>query len=123
IFRAATDAARILSGADGTALALRTSGVIICRARSGSIAPEVGSPLNVDSGISGECLRSATVLLCHDAATDSRVDPEVSASLSIRSIVVVPLRGAMGIAGILEAFSGRMNAFSAEEIDSLRSLA
>ena len=123
ILRAATDAARVLTGAHGTALALRSNGVIICRARSGKIAPELGAPLNVDSGISGECLRAATILVCNDAATDPRVDPEVCLTLGVRSIVVVPLRGTVGVAGILEAFSTRADAFGREQIDSLRALA
>src|SRR6266436_5555283 len=34
---AVADAARVLSGADGTALGLEARGIIICRARSGDI--------------------------------------------------------------------------------------
>ena len=123
ILRAATDAARVLSGADGTALALRTDGAIVCRARSGDMAPELGAVLNVSSGFSGECFCSASILLCDDTATDRRVDSEVCRTLGVRSIVAVPLRGSVGIAGILEAFSTRAHAFGAEQIDSLRGLA
>ncbi len=123
ILRAITDAARVLTGAHGTALALRTSGVILCRARSGEIAPELGAPLNVESGISGECLRTASVLICNDAASDPRVDREACLSLGVRSIVVVPLRGARGVAGLMEAFSTRAYAFGTEQIDTLRALA
>jgi TonB family protein len=123
ILRAATDAARVLSGAAGTALALRTNGVIVCRARSGTTAPELGAPLDVTSGISGECLRTASILVCNDSATDSRVDTEVCVALGIRSIVVVPVHGAAGMIGILEAFSTHRNAFGPEQIDSLRALA
>ncbi len=123
ILRAAADTARILTGAHGTAVALRTNGVIICRARSGEIAPELGAPLNVSSGISGSCLRTATITICNDAATDKRVDSEVCFTLGVRSIVVVPLRGTNGIVGILEAFSSRPYAFGAKQIDSLRALA
>jgi TonB family protein len=123
ILRAATDAARVLTGAHGTALALRTDGVILCRARSGDIAPALGAPLNVESGISGECLRSATILVCNDAASDPRVDREACLSLGVRSIVVVPLRGGRGMAGLMEAFSTRAYAFGTEQIDTLRALA
>jgi len=123
ILHAATDAARVLSGGQGTALALRTNGVIVCRARSGDIAPELGVPIDVDSGISGGCLRTATVLVCNDAATDTRVDREACVTLGVRSIVVVPIRTAMGVAGILEAFSTRPYAFGAQQIDSLKALA
>lgn len=123
ILRAAADAARALTGADGAAVALKNGALIVCRARSGGIAPELGAPLNSDSGISGECLRTATILVCNDAATDTRVDPDVCMTLGVRSIIAVPLRGAKGIAGILEAFSTCPNAFSTEQIDSLRALA
>ena len=123
ILRATTDAARVLTGAHGTALALRTDGAILCRARSGDIAPELGAPLNVESGISGECLRSASILVCNDAASDPRVDREACLSLGVRSIVVVPLRGGMGVAGLMEAFSSRAYAFGTEQIDTLRALA
>jgi TonB family protein len=62
-------------------------------------------------------------MVCNDAATDRRVDPDVCRALGVRSIVVVPIRGPVAIAGILEAFSTRPYAFSARQIDSLRALA
>jgi TonB family protein len=122
ILTAIADAARVLSGADGTALALRANGTIVCRARSGKISPQLGTPLNTDSGISGECLRSATILVASDTLRDTRVDPVVCRSLGIRSIAVVPLRGPLGMAGILEAFSSHAGAFENEQIDCLREL-
>jgi TonB family protein len=117
------DAARALSGAEGTALALRSDGVIVCRARSGDIAPELGAPLNVESGISGECLRTGTILVCNDTASDERVDPEVCRRLGVRSIVVLPIRGRSGSAGILEAFSTRVCAFDGNQVLLLTRLA
>ncbi len=123
ILNAVAGTARIVSSADGTALAVRTNGVILCRARNGEIAPEFGAPLNVDSGISGECLRTGMTLVCHDSEEDERVDPDVCRRLGIRSIVVVPLRGSAGMIGILEAFSSRPDAFDGEQISSLRTLA
>jgi len=119
---ALADAARVLSGSDGTALALETKGLVVCRARSGTIAPALGSPMNSGSGISGESLRTATILVCHDALTDGRVDNEVCRILGIRSIAVIPVRGAMGAVGILEAFSTRPNAFDGDALSSLRAL-
>ncbi len=123
ILRAATEAAKTLTRADGVALAFRTKGVIVCRARSGELAPELGSSLNANSGISGECLRTASILVCKEATTDTRVDPDVCMKMGIVSIVAVPLRGAAGIAGILEVFSARSNAFGEPEINWLRGVA
>ena len=123
LLNAIADAARVLSGAHGTAIASRVNGLVVCRARSGDMAPPLGAPLNTDSGISGECLRTAAILVCGDTSTDERVDPEVCNSLGIRSVAVVPLRGRNGMLGILEAFSERADAFQEDQINSLRALA
>lgn len=123
ILGAVTDVARVLSGAEGTAIASRNNGAMVCRSRSGSMAPGLGAAVNADSGISGQCLRLASIQICSDASTDDRVDSEVCRALGIRAVAVVPLRGRMGMFGILEAFSSRTGAFEQEQIDSLRSLA
>src|SRR5215831_20896089 len=96
---------------------------LVCCARSGDMAPSLGAPLNSDSGISGECLRTASIQICNDTSTDARVDSEACQALGIRSVVVVPLLGRMGMFGILEAFSARTDAFEEEQLNSLRSLA
>jgi TonB family protein len=123
IVDALADAARILGGADGTALGLETNGIIVCRARSGQTAPPIGAPISTESGISGECLRTVSMLVCHDAMSDPRVDAEVCNSLGIRSVAAVPVRGPRRVAGILEAFSARPNAFDGDALTALRDLA
>ena len=120
---AVADAARVLSGADGTALGLETRGTIVCRACSGNIAPPIGAPINTESGISGECLRTISMLVCHDAMIDPRVDTDACRSLGIRSVAAVPVRGPIGPVGILEAFAARTNAFDGDALRSLRDLA
>lgn len=123
IFMAVAAAAEVLTGATGIAVALRQNGRIVCRARSGGMAPELGATIDPDSGISGECVRAAAILMCHDTLTDKRVEAEVCRKLGVRSIVAVPLRGEMGMAGVLEAFSSRPNAFDSDALNSLRALA
>lgn len=123
IFRSITDSARILTGAEGIALALRTGTAVVCRARSGNLAPEIGDQVNAGSGISGECLRTSRALRCDDTQTDDRVDPEVCRNLGIRSIAVMPLQGRNETVGILEAFAARPYAFGAEQMGLLRRLA
>jgi TonB family protein len=123
MLRAIADTARILTGANGTAIALRTNGVVVCRARSGDIAPELGALLNVDSGISGECFRLSRVLRCDDTQSDNRVEPEVCRSLGIRSIAAVPLRSPEGTFGIIEVLSSQAGAFAKEQVNFLKDLA
>jgi len=123
ILSEATHAARYFTDATGAALALWSQGVVICRARSGDTAPPLGAKLDVDAGISGECLRSGRSQRCHDALTDPRVDAEVCTEMGIRALAAVPLRGMQGVIGILEVFSDKPNAFSDAHITLLKKLA
>jgi TonB family protein len=123
ILSEATHAARYFTDASGAALALWSQGVVICRARSGDTAPPLGSKLDMESGISGECLRSGRSKRCNDTLTDPLVDAQVCQELGIRSLAGVPLRGEHGVVGILEVFSDRPYAFSDAHITLLKQLA
>ena len=123
ILSEATHAARYFTDATGAALALWSQGVVICRARSGDTAPPLGAKLDVDAGISGECLRSGRSQRCNDSLTDPRVNAEVCKEMEIRSLAAVPLRGGQGVIGILEVFSDKPNAFSDAHITLLKKLA
>ncbi|HEY6766323.1 MAG TPA: TonB family protein [Candidatus Sulfotelmatobacter sp.] len=119
IFYAAADAARVLTGAQGGAIALQTAGGVICRARSGESAPELGSMVNIESGITGACFRTSQILRCNDTQTDDRVDAELCLLLRIRSIAAVPVRNAGEPVGILEVFSSVTNAFGDKQLQVL----
>jgi TonB family protein len=111
-----SEAAQLLTGGTGAAVAMMRDGSVVCVGRSGETAPPLGARLSLDSGISGECLRTGTLLRCDDAFEDNLADPEVCRELGLRSIVALPLRGSAGVIGILEAFSSRPQAFSEEQI-------
>jgi TonB family protein len=118
-----TDAARQLTSASGAALAMWKDGAMICRARSGDMAPPLGAQLSAVSGISGECLRTGKMQHCTDTENDSLVDVEVCRSLGLRSIAVLPIQGWRGINGVLEVFSARPAAFTEQDIILLQQLA
>ena len=116
-------AAHSLTGATGAAVAMPLDGAVVCVGRSGETAPEIGARLNVDSGISGECLRTGVIMRCDDASRDFHVDAEVCRKLGLQSIAVVPLRGQYGRVGVLEAFSTQSYAFTEDKMDVLGRLA
>ena len=118
-----TLAAFELAGATGAALALRSHGAVVCRACAGATAPPVGTQLDMDSGISGACLRTGVAQLCSDTASDPRVDAEASRRLGVRSLAAVPLLDQGDVVGILEIFSDRYGAFSQSHIALLQHLA
>jgi TonB family protein len=116
-------AAHSLTGATGAAIAMPRDGEVVCVGRSGETAPDLGERLNVDSGISGECLRTGVSLRCDDASRDFHVDAEVCRQMGLQSIAVVPLRGQHGRVGVLEVFSTESYAFTEEKMDLLGRLA
>jgi len=123
IHGAVAEAAQALTSASGAALAILHQGAFICRARSGQTAPPLGAQLSVDSGISGECLRTGSSLRCNDTENDQRVDPDVCRQMGLRSIAVVPVRDRQAPAGILEVFSTRSYAFTENHTHYLARLA
>jgi TonB family protein len=116
-------AARLVTYADGAAIAMRRDNLVVCQARSGDMAPELGSELDADSHISGQCLRTGGTLRCHDTNNDPRVDAEVCRSVGLRSVAVVPVGKTPAVSGVLEAFSAQPNAFDDTQIESLEELA
>ena len=125
--RQIAESAQALSNATGAAIAIRDGNdrnreQARCVARSGDTAPPLGSLLDPNSGISGECLRTGKVLHCTDTSLDSRVDSLLCRDLGFRSIVAIPLQGPGGTAGVLEVFSGEPAAFTSEHIESLKRL-
>ena len=94
--------AQYITGATGAAIALRDHGEMVCRASAGHSAPEMGAQLQVNSGLSGESVRTRQTLRCDDAATDPRVNRESCEALGIASVVVMPLVQSNDVIGVLE---------------------
>jgi len=113
------DRTQYITGASGAAIALRDGEEIICRASSGPSAPEIGSLLHVNSGLSGESIRTREVRRCDDATTDSRVNHEICRSLGIASFAVMPLLRDGQVIGIIEVFSGLPHSFEDRDILAL----
>jgi len=123
ILAAIADAALLLTGATGVALAMWKDGAMVCRARSGETAPPLGARLSADTGISGECLRTGKTQHCVDTEKNRLVDREVCRTLGLRSIAVLPIQGERGNNGILEAFSTEPGAFTPHHLAVLEHLA
>ncbi len=106
--------ARSMLRASGAAIALvgEDTDTMICRASSGESAPPVGAILRIGSGFSGECVRTAKVLICNDAETDERVDRESCHALGVRSILACPIVASGKAIGLIELFSPGLGAFS-----------
>jgi putative methionine-R-sulfoxide reductase with GAF domain len=115
--------AQALTGATGAAIALRKGDEIVCRARTGRTAPDLGVRLQTNSGLSAESVRTGEVLLCDDAETDPFVDLASCRRLGVRSILVAPLRHFRRTLGIFEVLSSVPHAFDHTDITTMQFLA
>ena len=119
---AITDRAQHLTGATGAAIALQAGDEIVCRARAGRTAPDLGVRLQTDAGISAEAVRSGEVMLCHDAERNPRVDLASCRRLGVRSILVSPLRHYRRTLGIFEVLSSSPGAFDEKDVATMQML-
>jgi putative methionine-R-sulfoxide reductase with GAF domain len=114
--------AETFTRATGAAIALKQDDLMVCRASAGD-APPVGAVLQIGSGFSGECVRAGRLLRCDDTETDPRVDRESCRALGIRSMIAIPIHAQGGIAGLLEIFSPKPQAFGDNDNIVIRRLA
>jgi putative methionine-R-sulfoxide reductase with GAF domain len=114
--------AQALTGATGAAIALRQGDEIVCRARTGRTAPDLGVRLQTDSGISADCLRTGETVLCHDAERNPCVDLASCRRLGARSILAAPLRHFRRTLGVFEVLSGAPHAFDHRDVATMQLL-
>ncbi len=123
VLQVITESALSLTGASGAALAFRTDDKMICRARAGEPAPPLGTPVDAQEGLSGECVRTGLLVCCPDMENDRRVDPEVGRRLGIGSLIAVPIVSDFRVVGLLEVFSPRLRGFTKDHETVLDRLA
>ena len=116
------DRAQVMTRATGAAIALNRGSEIVCRARAGRTAPDLGVRLQTESGISGQCVRTGEILLCHDTESNPHADPAVSRRLGVRSILVSPIRYFQRTLGIFEVLSASPYAFDHRDVATLQML-
>src|SRR5712671_1282906 len=116
--------AQYITEASGAAIALRRNDQndMLCRASAGSNAPELGTLLSTEFGLSGESVRTRLPLRCDNADHDPRVNREGCRQLGIASVAVLPIVSDDQVLGVFELFSGKINAFEERDLSALQRL-
>jgi type II secretory pathway predicted ATPase ExeA len=109
--------------ASAVALALRYGKEMVCCAKVGAMAPELGSRVDWVDGLTGECICTGKTLRCDDSECDLRVNRQACRRLGVRSIVAIPLRDREEIVGVVEMFSVETNAFRSLDRSVLQAIA
>ncbi len=115
--------ARSLTRGSSAAIALMHKEAVICRASVGEKAPALGTRLDVNSGLSGECFRVGRTLRCDDTEMDPRVDRETCRRLSVRAILAAPVRYERDTVGVLMVFATEPFNFDDGDMAVVESLA
>jgi TonB family protein len=117
--------AQAFTNASGAAIAVGEGNTdeIVCRARSGSSAPDVGTALRVEGSFTGVCIQSGKELRCDDAETDTRVDTAAIRALGIRSMVITPIKEEGKVVGVLAVFAPTPHAFTITHVAVLKTMA
>src|SRR5215467_9045424 len=117
--------AQAFTNASGAAIAIGEGNTdeIVCRARSGASAPDVGTALRVEGTFTGICIQTGKELRCDDAETDTRVDTGAIRALGIRSMVVTPIKEEGRVVGVLAVFAPTPHAFTITHVAVLKTMA
>ena len=108
------------TNATGAAIALMRGEEMVCRATTGSSAPELGVRLDARSELSGDCLQTSKAQLCDDTEADSRVDAVACRRLGIRSFLIFPILKQEELVGLFEIFSQHPKAFGDRDTQTLQ---
>jgi TonB family protein len=117
--------ARVFTNASGAAIGAVEDGTgeIVCRACSGSCAPDVGARMKVAGTFYGICIETGKELRCDNAETDTRVDTQAIRALGIRSMVITPVKANGKVLGVMAVFSPTRYAFTATHVAVLMTMA
>lgn len=121
--RLIAERARSLTRGTSAAIALVHNDTVVCRASVGESAPPLGTALNLNSGLSGECFRAGRSLRCDDAENDPRVDLESCRKLGVRSILAAPVRYKRETVGLLMVFAAAPFNFDEGDMAVVESMA
>lgn len=109
--------------ASSVAIGLVHEDSVICRAVAGHPLAEVGSPINVESGLAAMAISREMSQWCSDTESDMRVDVDVCRRLGVRSMIIAPVRSRERVVGIFAIFSGASDAFSLANLNTVKKLA
>ncbi|EFM11052.1 diguanylate cyclase with GAF sensor [Paenibacillus curdlanolyticus YK9] len=112
----------LLTDADGSTIEMLAGDEMVYAAVSGTLQPHLGIRINKTGSLSGLCVMEKDILYSPDTQQDDRVNKEATMKVGARSMVCVPLFDSNNAVGVLKVISGRPDAFSNRDIETLQLL-
>jgi hypothetical protein len=111
----------LLSRSGGAAIAVRRGGRMVCQARSGQLAPSIGS--EVRSGLSALAISSGRTLRSDLTGDDERVDATLCSKSGVQSVVASPIMNMDQVLGLMTVVSPQPYAFDDQDVAKVQWLA
>ncbi|MCM3627700.1 sensor domain-containing diguanylate cyclase [Paenibacillus glycanilyticus] len=112
----------LLTDADGSTIEMLAGDEMVYAAVSGTLQPHHGIRIHKDGSLSGLCVTEKNILYSPDTQQDDRVNKQATMKVGARSMVCVPLFETSNAVGVLKVISGRPDAFSNRDIETLQLL-
>lgn len=112
-----------ITGAQGAAVGFINDDKVAYRAGRGILAAQVGQEFRPEATLSASTLLHDVILRCPDAATDFRVNPEITKRLGIGSLIAVPVLHNGKTGGALELVFTKKDAFHDQDVRTCQLMA
>ncbi|KAA0110626.1 diguanylate cyclase [Mycolicibacterium sp. P1-5] len=123
VMKIVAEQAREATQAPGAVIELAEFGEMVYTTTAGSLAGTEGLRLAMSGSMSGECVRTGTILVSTDTETDPRVDLQACRRVHARSMIVVPLVDGNRTQGVLKVICDKPNTFADDDVNLLEQLA
>lgn len=104
-----------LTDTEGAVIELAEDDDMVYRAVSGIAEQQLGLRVSIRGSLSGLCVTSEQILICHDSELDGRVDKIACRKVGLRSMLVAPLICQNKSVGVLKIMSKKIHAFGEVE--------
>lgn len=112
-----------IASANGSAIGILENKEVHYRAASGEMALPLKTSVAMEKALCVASLRTGQVIRCPDVSTEFLLDAEECQRRGIQSLIAVPIYHDGGIAGGLEVYYGRAQAFSEQDIHTCQLMA
>ena len=113
-------ALRAIPAAEGGTIQLIVGGALEYRAVRGTLHAHRGARVALQDGVAGQCARTGQPFRTLDALSDRDIERDEVERLDLRAAVVAPILRGNTVLGVLKLQSGKVAAFSEQDLEQAR---
>jgi putative methionine-R-sulfoxide reductase with GAF domain len=103
-----------LTGASAAGIAVKNANKLVCLARAGRMASELGASLRTDPIVVNRSINNQQIICCNNTRNAARNDGASYRELGVQALMIVPVVRESGTIAVLEVLSDKIDAFNDE---------